>query len=475
MHKRVVGLLLLSTIVSGNTVMAFPDSIDHWADIDIEKLAEDNILSGYEDGMFRPNDFITRAETSKVLTAALKLNLLDEGIISINDIDETHWSYNYVVTLAKSGIINGYPDGSFRPDQEITREEFSTLIYNILNMDISEEKDFNDIDESYANEAIKKLAGLSIISGYDDNSFRPTNNITRAEATSMTIRTLKYLKSSSVNVDTNYDLDYFNNTIENNEVSLEVPDTAIEKTLGDNEVSLVGTQYEMMEMFKSEVLLALSSFNENFTVRFETPVKLSLLESSLLDVIETSYEGSRVDNISRMSHMMNSDGEQYIYQIRYNFKYNRTQEEEKILEEKINQIMPTIINESMIDTEKARSIYDYIILNSKYAEDYKINKITEEGYSVYSPMAIIESGRAICNGYAGLFYKMAEFAGLNVEYEAGKAMTADPNEKHAWNKVYIDGEWKYVDTTWGDNENSEINYVYFLVDKDEFSKDHTLR
>lgn len=474
MQRKILSLMLLSLVGSNTTAMAFTDSINHWADFDIEKLVEMNILEGYENGNFNPDGFITRAEASKVLTLAKQFDIQNKADLNIKDMDESHWSYDYVLTLVKNGVAKGYPDGSFKPDNNISREEFSIMIFNILNPKSEKLVEFKDIGDSFANNEIQRLAGLGILSGYEGNLFKPKEKITRAEAASIVSKTLKVL--SEENIENSKKISKENNYTINEESNKFIPSpTAQQRSLSENEINLMGNEDEALAQFKEITLKNIGSFSENISVSFEEPVNQEKLEASLREVIETNYEGARIKNISRMSQISNHNGSFLVYRMNYKFEYFTTQEEENYIDREVENIVNSIIEPNMDIQTKAKTIYDYIIKNTSYASNYKQNPFTPEGFSVYSPMAAIKSRKAVCNGYAGLFYKMAKIAGLNVEYESGKALTLNDEEKHAWNKVEVNGEWRYIDTTWADNENENINYNYFLVDRDTFARDHTIR
>ena len=88
-----------------------------------------NILKGYPDGSFRPNAPITRAEFAAI---ASRYEKLEKGEAKFTDIDERHWAYPEVASAYKKGWINGYPDGSFKPENHITREEVVTIANRML-------------------------------------------------------------------------------------------------------------------------------------------------------------------------------------------------------------------------------------------------------------------------------------------------------------------------------------------------------
>lgn len=476
MQKKILSLMLLSIVGSSSTAMAFTDSINHWADFDIEKLVEMNILSGYKDGTFNPEGNITRAEASKILTLAKQLDIQNKADLNITDMDESHWSYDYVLTLVTNGVVQGYPDGSFKPDNSITREEFCLMIYNILNPSEGEIRTFSDLDGSFAKHEIEVLAGLGIVSGYRGDLFSPKTEITRAEAASVVSRTLKVLNQENMDKAERIEAPYVQKYDTGYEEEEFIPSpTADDRQLSEDEVELFGDEASMLSAFKGLALDNLSRFSPSFTVRFENPVNQDNLEEALSEVVETNYEGARVKHISRMSQLGNDNGDYVVYQIKYKIDYFTDADEEALLSQEAVNIVSSIITPDMDVQTKAKTIYDYIIRNTVYAWDWRENPVTDEGYSVYSPMAALKSGKAVCNGYAGLFYKLAEAAGLDVQYESGDALTLDSDVKHAWNKVNVNGEWRYVDTTWADNENENINYNYFLSDRASFSQDHSLR
>ncbi len=92
------------------------------------------------------------------------------------------------------GIINGYPDNTFKPENQITRAEFSTIVTKLLNLDISDDEDiiFNDVENHWAKPYINKIYRKGLVSGYPDGTFKPQNNITYAEAITILVNGLGY-------------------------------------------------------------------------------------------------------------------------------------------------------------------------------------------------------------------------------------------------------------------------------------------
>ncbi len=115
----------------------FPDvGLDRWSSKHIGTLAKVGILEGYPDGTFRPQNSVTRAELATIASRFDELFPFEAN--SFSDIFG-HWANKYINSAAQKGWVNGYPDGTFKPDQAITRAEFVTLVNNVLARRVLEE------------------------------------------------------------------------------------------------------------------------------------------------------------------------------------------------------------------------------------------------------------------------------------------------------------------------------------------------
>ena len=103
---------------------------------------------------------------------------------------QTIWYNNAVSTLSNAGILNGYEDGTFQPDGNITRAEFATITARFFEATYEGEDLFSDIAGHWAADYINQAANAGIVDGYPDGTFRPQQNITRAEAMTMVNRTI---------------------------------------------------------------------------------------------------------------------------------------------------------------------------------------------------------------------------------------------------------------------------------------------
>ncbi|SDD64260.1 S-layer homology domain-containing protein [Peptococcus niger] len=160
---------------------------------DLNKADHYQYLIGYPDGTFAPNKGMTRAEVATMFTRLLKDRPVkgQSYAAGLSDIYAGDWYADTVGYAVQKGIVSGYPDGTFKPNQPITRAEFSSIASRFA--DLTEEKDltFSDLDASHwGYKAIRLAASNGWISGYPDNTFRPEQAITRAEVTSITNRML---------------------------------------------------------------------------------------------------------------------------------------------------------------------------------------------------------------------------------------------------------------------------------------------
>ena len=151
-----------------------------------------NYVIGYTDGTIRPNNDISRAEVATIFFRLLTdeaRTQYDKTTSSFSDIKDGAWCCRAVSTLTNMGIIKGYTDGTFRPNADITRAELATIIARFAKLDVNT-KTFSDITGHWAQKSIELAAGNGWINGYEDGTFRPNNNIIRAETFAMINRVL---------------------------------------------------------------------------------------------------------------------------------------------------------------------------------------------------------------------------------------------------------------------------------------------
>lgn len=171
-----------------------------WKATDVpETLNSDNhfaYIVGYEDGTVRPNANISRAEVAAIFFRLLKDDVRDDNLTAnsvFTDVALGKWYNKSISTMAKIGIVKGRTANTFVPNAPITRAEFAAICSRFDRSDVEVQSNFNDISGHWAENEIRRAASLGWIQGYTDGSFKPDQNITRAEAASMINRMLHRL------------------------------------------------------------------------------------------------------------------------------------------------------------------------------------------------------------------------------------------------------------------------------------------
>lgn len=166
----------------------------HWAEASIRELIKQGAINGYSDNTFKPDNQITRAEFVTVIVKALKLKAQDGN--SFED-TSTHWAKSMISTATALGIVNGYTEQSFGPDDLITREQMAAIVIRAAQMEpINKNIDFSDRStiSDWAYSALATAIAQGLINGYDDNTVKPQANATRAEAIIVILRALDLKK-----------------------------------------------------------------------------------------------------------------------------------------------------------------------------------------------------------------------------------------------------------------------------------------
>ncbi|MEW9124043.1 MAG: 5'-nucleotidase C-terminal domain-containing protein [Thermotaleaceae bacterium] len=158
------------------------DIKNHWAQAYIEALVQKERINGYPDQTFKPNNNITRAEFAAVIVKAFDLKV-QEGTVFKDT--QNHWAKQIIATASAYGIVSGYADGTFKPDEKITREQMAVMIVKAAKMNKEQNHEvFTDSNRisNWAKEGMDTIVNKGIIKGYPDKSIRPQGNATRAEA-----------------------------------------------------------------------------------------------------------------------------------------------------------------------------------------------------------------------------------------------------------------------------------------------------
>jgi len=166
------------------------DLAGHWAEDYIRELVERGVISGYPDGTFKPDSKITRAEFVAILVKAFGLEGQGDRVFADT---AGHWAREVIAGAAQRGIASGYDENTFGPDDPVTREQMATMLVKAAGLEPWRgEIPFADGDRvrDWAREAVATALHHALISGYPDNTFRPGEHATRAEAATVVVKAL---------------------------------------------------------------------------------------------------------------------------------------------------------------------------------------------------------------------------------------------------------------------------------------------
>ena len=148
---------------------------------------------GYQDGMVHPAANITRAEVATIFFRLLKEDVRNANMTksnSFSDVASGDWYNAAISTMVKLGIVKGYEDGTFRPNEPISRAEFAAIAARFDKPAADSTANFSDISNHWAAVEISKAAENGWINGYTDGTFKPDRNIVRSEAMALINRVL---------------------------------------------------------------------------------------------------------------------------------------------------------------------------------------------------------------------------------------------------------------------------------------------
>ena len=173
---------------TGSILPSLPDVSDdatpNWLNLD----DHDAYIQGYPDGRVKPQNNITRAEVATIFYRLLTDDARDYYYSTdsgFSDVNPGDWYNTAVATMVQAGILNGYSDGTFKPNASITRAEFATIAARFLSNPYSTKDRFYDTEGHWAEVYINRAAEIGWIGGYPDGSFKPDQYITRAEAVTL--------------------------------------------------------------------------------------------------------------------------------------------------------------------------------------------------------------------------------------------------------------------------------------------------
>lgn len=189
-NKRLLSMALVFALVFTLAIPAtafaatsFSDTRGHWAETYINKAVSEGIVNGYPDGKFKPDAAVSRAEFINMINKAL--GNTGSASVSFKDVPSFEWYYQAVAKAVSAAYTGGYDDGTFKPDAKISRQEAAVMIARFVPTygnatSLSKFKDSSQIAD-WASASLSRVSGKGYIGAYDDGKLHPTDSLTRAQ------------------------------------------------------------------------------------------------------------------------------------------------------------------------------------------------------------------------------------------------------------------------------------------------------
>jgi hypothetical protein len=185
------------TAASTDMINKFTDIQGHWAKQYFSLLLQKSVVSGYPDNTLRPEMGISRSEAAVMVVKAADIRLSYSQLLDMEDEEHVKdWAKQFIITAVNNDVIKGYNDRTFRPDNKITRCEMIVMVLNAFGIEQSQVKEttFSDSDliPEWSKGFVNKAVDMGIVKGYEgDNTFRPGKEIIRAEAVTIIAKCLE--------------------------------------------------------------------------------------------------------------------------------------------------------------------------------------------------------------------------------------------------------------------------------------------
>lgn len=186
-----MALLLIFAVLpfQAQAAAQFSDIQNHWAKNEIKYLSDRNMISGYPDGTFKPNEPITRAQAASMLIKALNIPLTDDASIQFKDVSKKSPYYKTLATVNEKGILRG-DNGYMRPGEKTSRAQMAAILRRAFDMPLDKHATF--IDVTPAHWAYQDINGIAKqrVAGGSDGKFLPANAVTRAQFSAFLVRAM---------------------------------------------------------------------------------------------------------------------------------------------------------------------------------------------------------------------------------------------------------------------------------------------
>lgn len=358
-------------------------------------------MNGYADGTFRPDAPITRAEACKLISSLLTESS-GGGDYLFTDVPQDAWYAAAVGEMTGYSLVSGYADGTFRPDANITRAEFVTILSRIPHDDIGTEGSFSDVPKTHwAYEAVQTALAQGWVAGDPSGLFRPDDSITRAEAVTVLNRILGRMGDAVMA-----------STGEGIRVMPDVPDThwaylAMLEATTDHEYEMADSVEYWTSYDKETTTLAEGWHNINGL--------LFHVNGAQQFDYNTTVDGLELDR---------------------NGRYTTGSEE---LDKLLTQAVAGVVNDKMTQMEKLRAVYDYAKKTFGYLGIGTVDT-TVDGWEIEQAINMLTDKRGNCYSWSSVFTYLARQVGFDAKAIVGTGVSPKGSESvHAWTEITIDG------------------------------------
>ena len=359
-------------------------------------------MNGYSDGTFRPDATITRAEACKLLTGLL-VEKSGGGDYAFMDVPAEAWYAEAVSEMTGFSLVNGYADGTFRPDATITRAEFVTILTRFPHDDIGTDKRFADVPATHwAYDEVQTALAQGWLSAEDANStFRPDDAITRAEVVTILNRVLGR-SGDAVMASTGEGIRVMPDVPDTHWAYLDILEATTDHEYEKNDGVESWTSYDKETTELSEGWHNIDGmlFHVNADRQFDR---------------NTTVDGLEMDR---------------------NGRYTTGSEE---LDGLLADAVAGVVTDDMTQMEKLRAVYDYAKETFGYLGIGEVDT-SVDGWEIEQAVNMLKNKRGNCYSWSSVFTYLARQVGFDAHAIAGTGVSPKGSESvHAWTEITIDG------------------------------------
>ncbi|WP_246359220.1 S-layer homology domain-containing protein [Paenibacillus phytorum] len=279
-----------------NTSSTTSDMKGHWAEKEMAKWIDKGAVSGYSDGTYRPDHSISRAEFFTLVNRSF--NYTQEVPVTFKDLSATHWASIEVARAKAAGYVAGYEDGTIHPDMQISREEAAVVLRTILklNEDADRASSFKDAVRlaAWSKGSIGVLAANGYLAGYEDGTFKPDNSMTRAEVIVLLDRVLtKKVATTTFDQKGTFGPETGSTAIKGN-VVISAPGVTLKNTIIEGDLLLAESIGEGDVFLKNVTVKGATTVNGggSHSIHFEDSMLLTVIVNKVDGSIRIVAEGS---------------------------------------------------------------------------------------------------------------------------------------------------------------------------------------